>query len=107
MLAIRKHARSVDKHLAHAGRKLVRPLERGVVLNAHRVEHHHVGVVPVLEAPASLEPEVLSGKRAQPPNGFCKRHDMFVAHVLCEQPREAAVRPWVGAIVQKNALGSQ
>src|SRR5690606_24817725 len=44
MRAVAHHLHAVDEHVRHAGRVAVRLLERGVIGDGGRIEHHDVGV---------------------------------------------------------------
>src|SRR5207302_9889671 len=62
VFAVLQHLNSVDQHVAHSGRILVRLLERSVVLDRVRIEHNDVCVIPRCEPAASLQAERLGGK---------------------------------------------
>src|SRR5688572_7846359 len=62
VLAIAQHLGAVHEDVHHPGRVLVRPVERGVVLNALWREHCDVRVVAGLKRAALREAEVRCGQ---------------------------------------------
>jgi REP element-mobilizing transposase RayT len=58
VLAVLQNGHAVDQHVAHAGGILVRPVERGVIGDGRRVEHHDVGMVARRQTAAVLQTQV-------------------------------------------------
>ena len=91
VLAVAQHLHAIDEHVAHAGRVLVRLLERGVILDRRRIEDHDVRQHALGEPPAVLDAEVLGGQRGQSADAFFERDELLIAHVPPQQSREVAV----------------
>src|SRR3954466_5687406 len=75
MLAVLQHLHAVDEHVAHAGRELFGFLERRMVLDRRRIEHHHIAIVAGPEEPTLPNAEVGRGQRAQPADRFRQSRD--------------------------------
>lgn len=64
VFALAQDLDAIDKHIAHAGRILMRSFKRRMVLNAGGIEDHDIGEAARLEGAAAVELEVFGGQRA-------------------------------------------
>src|SRR5258707_369243 len=58
VLAVLDDLHTVDEHMFHTGRVLMRFFKGGVICDRRWVEHHHVGEHSFLQKSAVIEPEI-------------------------------------------------
>jgi hypothetical protein len=79
VLAVLQNLDSVDEHVDHARRILGRLLERRVIGDLRRIEHHHVTIVSARELASTLNSQIRRWKKSEAPNRFLERNDFLVA----------------------------
>jgi hypothetical protein len=105
VLAVLQDLRAVDEHVAHADGVLVRVLERRTVGNPGGIEDDNVGEHAFADVASRIELQVCGGQPTQPPHGLLERDDVFLAHVLAEQPGEITVGARVRGGLGERRLG--